>query len=230
MSFQDRCKNIVLHNKPTLFRFLSLSEQQTAHNICKDLISFYGGYDEAEYKRGFALKDVDKTSITCFQIMYDKRYLTLTHQNILGTLLSLSIERNVIGDILPKQGVFFVISEIAQEINHSFTSISSVPIKLNIIDGSTAHTEQAYIVHTSIVSSLRLDSVVRAMAQTTRKQAVEMIENEYVKVNHVIDTKTTRHLSDGVVVSIRKAGRFIIDHTGGRTRKDKIILKYRKFV
>lgn len=230
MNLIDRCIHSIEQQKPTLFRFLSLSDQQALQSIAKKKIQFYGGYEEAEYKRAFLLQNIDASTITCFHITYDERYVTLTHQNILGTLLSLSIARDAIGDILPKQAVFFVVSELQEEIKRSFTSISRVPITLNIIDGRIVHSEQEYSYHRTTISSSRLDSIVSSIANISRKQATEMIQNELVKVNHTIDNKPTRQIKEATILSIRRVGRFEIQDMSGRSRKGKIIVKYRKFV
>ena len=62
-------------------------------------------------------------------------FLTLTHQNILGSLLALNIKRETIGDILPEESVFYIISELDSFILQEFTSIGNSPIVLEQIDG-----------------------------------------------------------------------------------------------
>lgn len=230
ISFKDRISNIVSSNKPTRLRFLSLSEQATVKGVMKyvDGIELSGGYDDSERKR--AIFFTSDFKITCFSIKYNKKHLQLTHQNILGSILSLNITKDSIGDILPNQGVFFLTKEIEQEVINSFTSINRVPISLSIIDASDVTEERNFEDLRMTVSSMRLDSVISKIIKKSRSEAVEAINKELIQVNHSVETKTTKNLKDNDVLSIRKFGRYKILDSQSMTKKGKIIINYVKYI
>lgn len=187
-----------------------------------------GGYPDAELKRAsFYSSD---TKITCYKITYNKKYLTLTHQNILGTLLSLSITKESIGDILPEQGIFFSISEIEAEIRYSFNKISNVNITLEIINPINVKSERRFQDLRFTSESLRLDLVVSKITKLSRKESNNLIEQNLIKVNHLITNKHTKLVSDEDIISIRKFGRFIIKDTHKTNKKGKIIVEYAKYI
>lgn len=227
MTFVDKIEHIKAKQQPTVLRFCTLTEQAIIKNRIPSVV-FDGGYEDAEKKRAFLYLD-PYPSVLCFKIMYDQRYLDITHQNILGTLLSLSITTDSIGDILPDQGVFFVTAEIADEIMRSFTAINHVPIRLEYCDPADVKRNQKYSTHERVVASLRLDLVVSKIARISREDAQERIQNEWVKINHVVHTKPTKLITEDDILSIRKSGRYVIDNTEKRTKKDNIVLKYRKY-
>lgn len=227
MTFVDKIEHIKAKQQPTVLRFCTLTEQAIIKNRIPSVI-FDGGYDEAEKKRAFLFME-PYPSVICFQIEFDDRYLEITHQNMLGTLMSLSITADSIGDILPDQGLIFVTSEIADEIERSFTAINHVPINLTYYDPTNVKRNQQYSSHERVVATLRLDLVVSKIARISREEAQERIQNEWVKINHMVVTKPTKTISDEDVLSIRKSGRYVIDNTEKRTKKNNIVLKYRKY-
>jgi len=233
MEFSDRVIGFIEHplNASVKTKFLTLTEQAIIKNTLKNKVffKFYGGYENSELKRAIIYKDSDP-SITCFKIIYNKKYLTLSHQNILGTLLSLSITKDSIGDIIVNEDVFFITSELKDFIINEFTKINSVSIELMEIDGSQLIRNVLLEIDSFTVSSLRLDSIVSNITKKSRNLASEMILNDLVQVNHVITNKNTKYLNEEDVISIRKYGRFIIKDTKKTSKKGKIVVKYGKYV
>lgn len=233
MEFSDRVIGFLEHpiNTSVKTKFLTLTEQAIIKNTLKNKIfyKFYGGYETSDLKRAIIYKDSDPF-ITCFKIIYNKKYLTLTHQNILGTLLSLSITKDSIGDILASEDAFFITSELKDFIINEFVKINNVSIELKEIDGSQLIRKTELEVDSFTVSSLRLDSIVSKITKKSRNLASEMIINDLVKVNHLITNKNTKYINEEDVISIRKYGRFIIQDTKKTSKKGKIVVKYGKYI
>lgn len=233
MEFSDKVKGYLEYPLNTAVRtkFLTLTEQATMKNILQSNIYFqlYGGYQNSELKRAVIFQDADPY-ITCFKITYNRKYLTLTHQNILGTLLSLSITKDSIGDILANQDIFFITSELSQYIKQEFTSINRVAIGLTEIDGSDIMKDISLDINHFSVSSLRLDSIVRQITKKSRNSASEMIENDLIQVNHLLVNKNTKLMKEEDILSIRKFGRFKILDTKKTSKKGKIVVKYGKYI
>lgn len=228
MNFQDIIKNID-YSEIKITKFLNSEEQAQIKNAFKGAnYSLEGGYSNPEYKR--FLLNTEEALITCFKITYNDSFLTLSHANILGTLLSLGIERNTIGDILPDQAVFFCISEIKDYLLQEFTKISHSPITLKEIDGTYIKRVINLEEHKTFIDSMRLDLVVSRIAQVSRDKAKFMIENDLIKLNHQITTKATKLVEENDIISIRKHGRFQVINTQKRSKKNKIVLIYGKFI
>lgn len=231
MEFTDKVKSILDSNDSVETKFLNLSEQAILKSILhkKVAFSFYGGYPFAEKKRAYINKEI-QNNIMCFKIIYNDKYLTLTHQNILGTLLSLSVTMDSIGDILPKQGIFFVTSEIKDFIQLEYTAINRVAIELEEYDSTDIKSEKNLEEYKISVDSMRLDLIISKITKTSRAQSTIMIDNNLVKVNHLIESKPVKKIRDSDIISIRKYGRFQILDTSNTSRKGKIIIIYGKFI
>lgn len=230
MDFKEKLHGYLNQTNPVTTRFLTQTEQTLLQNVLSKKAGFvlFGGYEHAERKRA-AIHTEELPLITAFKIQYHSNYLRLTHQNILGTLLSLNISLDSIGDILPKQDAFLITSEMKDFVRQELTEISGHSVTLEEIDPTSLKNNQEYITFTLILDSLRLDLVVSKIAKISRNKAKEMIEKELVKVNHLNVTKTTIKIDSNDILSIRKSGRFIIDDTSKRSKKGKIIAIIRKY-
>ncbi|WP_158497953.1 YlmH/Sll1252 family protein [Candidatus Izimaplasma bacterium HR1] len=208
-------------------RFLNLEEQTYLKKMKECVLN--GGYAEAEKKRAYFFNN-EEANIVCLKINYNTKYLTLTHQNILGTLLSLGITIDSIGDILPKQGVFFTTKEISKEILTSFNSVNKVSIELTSYNKELVFSEKEFEEYRTTLDSLRLDLVISKICKISRKESNIMIEKELIKLNHQMNKKPTVIIKDNDIISIRKYGRFKIINSNKRSKKGKIVLNYYKYI
>lgn len=224
---EKKLLHLVKANKANTTTFLTKEEQMYLSSQVKDVV-FVGGYKNPERMRA-ALFGADDNIVSVIQMRYPEEYLTLKHQQILGTLLSLGIKREHIGDILVDQHAFVISKELTRFIKTEFTQINNVPISLKEIDLSNHQHEQAYTDDSVTLDSMRLDLVVSKISKKSREEAKFSIINGEVKVNHKVIMKPTKQIEDEDIVSIRKFGRALIDDTSGRSKKGKIVLKYKKY-
>ena len=224
-------------DRPKFLGFLSDEEAVLVEGTVSTLSTqyeFFGGYDDAtrvmlgcfpewDYEKHFPI-----TPIT-FKF---RRQDILTHRDVLGSLMALGLKRETVGDILIEEGraVVFVTEENADFIMSQIYKIGRVGVTSQ--KGFSEPLPQAgTMVESSVtVASNRLDCVVAALIGASRNKATEIIEQSLVSVNSVISEKTTLRLSDGDIISIRKKGKFKIESQGDKTRKDRIILKFKKYV
>jgi RNA-binding protein YlmH len=80
-----------------------------------------------------AINDFD---IVIIQSSFDSKYGAIGHRNVLGTIMSLGIERNTFGDIVVTDDTItiFATKEISSYLIKNLTMISHQPMKWKIID------------------------------------------------------------------------------------------------
>lgn len=230
--------NITLKNsRPKYIGFLTLSERAFAENELKNTdcrISFYGGYPDAERVMLGCFPDwMDSDEFPVKAITFEYRKCdSLSHRDFLGALMSLGIERETVGDILvePGRAVVFVCDELYSYIKTQIIKIGNVGVA--VYDGFEEPLPQGDILaeFTETVSSERIDCVIAALCGFSRTKAAELLNSGLVTVNSVIITKPTRSVAENDVISVRSKGRFIIVSLDGRTKKGRIILKYKKHI
>ncbi|MDE7094993.1 MAG: hypothetical protein K2O23_00740, partial [Anaeroplasmataceae bacterium] len=162
---------------------------------------------------------------------YNSRYLELNHRKILGSLMSLGIKRESIGDIVCMgQATYFACTEeISTYIESEFKTISGVGIELKEVE-QRLHIERKLREEKHIVSSLRLDVVIASAYKLSRNEASEMITEGLVQVNHVVSQSISKQVVLDDVISVRHKGRFYVGTVGGKTKSDRLVLQLKFLV
>lgn len=197
------------------------------------LMGTYGAFPEAERQRVLLYPDYyvpenDDYQITVFAVKYATKFLTLEHRDVLGSMMSIGIDRSKFGDIrIGDDNVqFAVANELKEYMTANFTSIGKAKVTVEEV-GSPADwigTTETWTEEMHIVSSLRLDVVIAALATISRQKAATLIHGEKVKVNWTVRDQPAFELNESDMLSVRGSGRFKIIAIEGRTRKDKIRL------
>ena len=223
-------------NKPKFLGFLSLEEIAFVKSYLQRRNanhSFFGGFDEAERQMLCCFPDwMENPSFPISAITFTYRESdNLRHRDFLGALMSLGIKREIIGDILIEQGraVAFLKSDIIDFLIDNISKVGNFGVTLNHGFTYPLPERDALKQSSLTVASARLDCVVSALAGCSRAKACELIESGMVSLNSQIIEKTTKTISDGDVLSIRRKGKFQIVSTQDRTKKDRIILLYKAY-
>ncbi len=229
----EQIEKVEKNGKVYLTKFLTLREKEIIkENIkYKDVsVIFDGGYDNAERVRCL-LYPSDITvnpdfNITCFAIEYNKRYLTLTHQNILGTLMSLQIDRSLFGDIVfvDTNCYFFASTEISYVLHNEFTMINKVPVQI-VEYNQRLETNQKYLTKEIMITSLRIDNVISHVYNMSRDMAKKYVvaNNVFRNFQLIYDPSAKCEIND--IISVRKYGRFIISQILRKTKNDKLVVE-----
>ena len=198
--------------------------------------SFFGGFPDAERVYFGAFPDWCEPEDGYFPIsaltFKFRESDTLSHRHFLGTFMSLGITRETVGDILIEKGrsVAFFSSDIVSFVKTQITKISGagVAVTEGFSEPLPGHTGFSELSDT--VASARLDCVVAALIGGSRSKAAELIEQKLVLLNSVCCDKTVKTVKNGDTVTVRSKGKFIIDSIDGKTKKDRLILKAKKYI
>ena len=218
-----------------------LSETEIAY--CEMLIHlfdskcfFFGGYDGAERRVAVFLpdenyeQDDDEQVITALEIRHSS---SIGHRDVLGSILGLGIERDVVGDILigNEKSYVIVTKEIVPYILQNFTKIGRNNISVSEVPFSSLEvperkTEEIF----STVASLRLDCIAAEGFRLSRESAQSAIKKQLVQVNHKIVESPSYNIKEKDVISLRGKGKIILDSIGTNSRKGIIRVNILKFV
>ena len=220
--------------RPCFLGFLDMREQATARLICSRIglggYAFFGGYPEAER----CVMSVSPPYFDTAEIEYPIRAIAfryrtqknLTHRDVLGTLMSVGIRRDTVGDILCGEGlsVVFVRRDIADYICEQVDRIGGEGVRVIVdYDGELPFTV-AYEPIRETVASPRLDSVVKALTHCSREKAVEWIRLGLVSVDHRPVKSVFAMIAVNATISVRGYGRYIVRQIGPETKKGRLLL------
>lgn len=243
--FAGRIEDILNHiqdsNVAKRIDFMSAAEREVLlRMVAKSLeasVVFSGGFEPSERLRATLLpvdmdeEDVDESVIVFkIEIIGDEEG-SITHSQVLGSLMSLGIDRNVIGDIaVSEEGTYFAACiEFEDFLKTHLTKIGRYDVHLNKQE-EVVKREQKFEEIEIVVSSMRLDTLVKFLIRGSRKKAEEYLEAGFVRVNHIDDKQPSRVCQVGDVLSIRRAGRFEINRIKAKTKSGKTVLVLRKSV
>lgn len=218
--------------EPRLTDFLNPREQQIIAQIIgenHDIIkySFFGGNEKNERKRAIIAPfyyDVveDDYLLTILEATYQTKFINIEHRDVLGALMSLGIERKIIGDIVIDDGLiqFATTNEMDIYVRQNLTNIKNTSIRLRDIPSTDFKLENKDWVERSItVSSMRLDAVISEIYHVSRRLAAEMILKSRIQVNFKVIEDGKFVLEPGDLISFRGKGRSKIIRLNGITRK-----------
>ena len=204
----------------------------------------YGGYEQSErklfviYPEKFNSTVVEKNLVSIVKIVRiqlpDELKGKYAHRDYLGAVIKLGVKREKVGDIIvDNDGADIIvekdISKFLLENLSGLTRFSKSKITIEKIDNLRTvevRREEREI----IVSSLRLDNVISELARCSRNKALDIINMERVFVNFQCETKKTKQIKTGDMVTIRGKGRFYIKELVGQTKSGRVIVKIEKFV
>ncbi len=224
------------YHTPKFSHFLDEREQTVISNEMPYAFMF-GGYDGAERRIIGAFPDWIEPGAAEFPIKlltFKKRYdKPLSHRHYLGTILSLGIDRDRVGDILADDnGAYvFVCEDIAGFIKDGISKIAGVGVEIEISDcGEIKIPEKKFAEMNVICASMRLDAVVAAALNKSRNEAKAIILSGKAAVNHIDTVGVDYILKEGDLLSITGFGRVRISVIGGKTRSDRLHITLKKYL
>lgn len=162
--------------------------------------------------------------------LYYSQSPNIKHNEILATLFQMGFEPDTIGDIWVEQDGFYL------------TNLTRLNIYLEdnlvLVRGKLVHLEpveklelkeEHFQEQQVILSSLRLDNLISKLVPTSRKEALRLLEREEVLYNYQVAKSPLVSVKEQDVFSIRHVGKFIVAEIGGQTRKNKWIVKLKKY-
>ncbi|MGX7031422.1 YlmH family RNA-binding protein [Vagococcus zengguangii] len=193
---------------------------------------FYGGYEHAERVRALIYPDyyeptVEDYEIMSFNIEYPKKFTELKHRQILGTLMSLGIKRELFGDITTDgdDWQIHLDQKMSEFVSSQFDKIGKITIRLEPTIGEVFNPVTDWVIEQVTVSSQRLDTVISEVFNISRQRSKSLIETGKVKINWMVSERSDTPVEEFDQLSVRGFGRIRIESVEGRTKKDKIRMK-----
>lgn len=169
--------------------------------------------------------------VTYFKIDASNKFKILHHKDFLGAIMSLGLKRETLGDIIVKNNIAYcvAINDIFNIIKDNLCQINTIPINIsNISPSEIPPLEFKEIICT--VSSLRLDSIVSSIVNSSRNISTELIENGEVFINYNVEKSKNKIIAMTSIITIRKRGKFILEKNLGENKKGKVKILIRQYI
>ena len=216
----------------------------------KDKICFFGGYYAAQRKQIFLLPEYISDAFDSTELLsaleedFDDSiaalkingsgFRRLSHRDYLGSILSLGIERDTLGDICvydDNSAIVFCNRDVADYISMELISIGNDKVKVRkIAVDKNMESLQKFQAFSDTVASERLDCVVASVFNLSREKAQNLIKGGFVEFNYEAATKVDVRLEAGDIISARGFGKFIIRDLSQSTKKGRLRLFADKYI
>lgn len=228
--------------------FLDMYQISLVKNFMKKIdfqnYILYGGFDNSErniliiypekYNMSMIEKNYPKIIKVVRVLLNDEEKGKYIHRNYLGGIVKIGMKREKVGDILVSDdgADILVKDEVADALIKELATLTRFEnakfeiIKLEDLRKQEIKVEELNI----IVPSLRLDNFVSDLARTSRSKAVQIIDSERVFINGQNETKASKQVKLGDVITIRGKGRFVVKEFCGSTRSGRTVVKVEKYV
>ena len=223
-------------------RFLSERDRLCCEPVLRELgvrAVFWGGYMEAErtvliLPAEWQSEDSVIQDENCPAAVLRASFRAeegLSHRDFLGALMGLGIERDLVGDIIPREGScdIVLLREIAPYVLQNLTSAGRASLTLSEIPEAEAREAEFRLIRDT-VASLRLDAVVGCGFALAREKAAAAIRSGKVFLNGMECLKPDRLVEAGTRVSLRGLGKIELSEIGGLSRKGRTQIVIKRFV
>ncbi len=234
----DQCQR---RSVPTATGFLSQREAALAQALLnaagvRSGFAFDGGYPDAERRVLIFLPDwleEPEEELAFLRAAFHGADSSLTHRDILGSLMGLGVTRERIGDILVSDHSADVVVSpaVAGFLEQNWMDAGRVRLTVTAIGRGDLLIPQAQVVRvTDTVSSLRLDAAVSAAFSMSRGRAAELIAAGKVSLDHTPCLKPDKPVGEGSVLTARGFGKAVVRQCGKLSKKGRIILEMDRYV
>jgi len=231
IDFRANEKGIVLYGDFLDLNRASMIESAGKYFSCN--IHFFGGYDEAERKVVYFVPDGCEPNYQDLCLLASDIAAPLSHREVLGSLMSLGIDRKLVGDILISDGMVQIIAkkEISGFIVQNFLRAGRVRLSFETEDIENLKMPEKTVKEiTGTIKTLRLDSVISLAFGVSRSSAKEFINASKVFVNDKNILKSDFAVKEGDKLTLRGKGKAFLKEVGDLSRKERIFVTIEKYI
>lgn len=229
----ELCQRAVQRDQPLYSHFLNLAEQRDAAIAARKAgaeASFFGGRADCERKMlgvGAFAPPEEAFPIACLLIApRGARFAQpLAHRDVLGSLMGLGIEREVLGDIAVRQegAYIFCESRMADFIMGALEKVGGAFVDCRMSappEGALRAVRQTRIP----VNAPRADAVIARLYGLSRGDAQTLFRQGRVFMDDAPCERPDDTLKEGQILSVRGYGRARYAGIDGQSKKGKLYL------
>jgi RNA-binding protein YlmH len=225
--------------KPRFSPFLNEREGMLAAELIRQRklagCRLFGGFPDAARTVFGAFSEYEEPDDAAFPIVPVAIRLpkgaSITHRDVLGSLMSMQIKRESVGDILIRERRcdVFLLETVAGLVLGELTKIGGTGVSCEAATETAYERTDTFDELRGTVMTPRADAIVSLLANLSRGKASDLIRAEQVQRNHQTLTSVSADIAPGDTITIRRVGKFIIDETGGPTKKGRLPILYRRY-
>ena len=231
----ELCQRAAKRHITLYSHFLNLAQQREGEIAARRAgaeYCLYGGAQDCERRMlavsGEEVPDESLFPIACLLAApRSTRFAApIAHRDVLGALMGLGIERELIGDIVLREAgaYIFCVERMADFICQSLVQIGRTDVRCERAEppqGALRETREVRLQ----VSSPRLDAIAAHLFHLSRGDAQQLFRQGRVMVDDAPCERPDYQLRDGQVISVRGYGRAQYLGVDGQSKKGKDVVR-----
>ncbi len=238
---KDLCRRAEKTGSYVYSAFLTPAEQSDFEKdppACGIGWSFWGGTEGAERRllicgseRDFGYAAEPPAVILRIRPVSEKFSEDLTHRDYLGSLLSLGVERSMIGDILirDKEAYAVCLDGIADYLCGALERVRRTGVRAERVSADIPALAPRFETLRLNLASERLDALISAFCGLSRGHVQPLFAAERVFVDGRVIKDGSRRIKEGETVSVRGFGKAVYDGILGETKKGRLTVSLRRY-
>lgn len=241
--FMDLANTCFQHGHYTFSHFLSPSDMDEFFQISKELsfveYTLFGGSEHAERKvLRFGGEEmfgyVEEFPISCIYCRpaTPKFAEAFGHRDVLGALMNLGIERDVLGDIWVrgKACYFFCLENMKEYVCDNLTKVRHTAVVCQEVDELPEEFQPVRKREEYVAASERCDVLIAKVYHLSRGNCIPLFQQNKVFVNGRQCEANSGLLKKDDVVSVRGFGKFVYLGVIRETKKGNLTVAIEKYV
>ena len=207
--------------------FLDPNLEKEIVNKFKGDINIFRPYEEAE--RIIIYKDLEPR-VSLFKIITKEK---LRHQDIMGSILSLNIKKEVLGDIIVDDNnyYFYILESMNNYILSYFNKVRNINMSLEELPlDHLKNYKRKYKEIIVNVKSNRVDLIISKLTGLSRRVVKDMISNKDIILNYQVLTNNSYQFKENDIFSIRGYGKYKYVEVINKTKKNNYLVKCLKYI
>ena len=219
--------------------FLTLSEIETAKTVLSGSnYMFYGGHEDTERQMLCIAPEEITITPELFPICglrivpkHMKFAGEFSHRDVLGSVLGLGLDRDVIGDIFvrEKEAYLLCAARIAEFLTEQLVQIRHTNVVCECAEAEDSAFEKEFQTVSRTVSAVRIDSVTAAAFGVSRSSAATAVSGGKVFINGREVTSPSANVKEQDVISFRGFGKARLKEIGNLTKKGRISVTLERY-
>lgn len=167
--------------------------------------------------------------ISLVKIEVNNKFENYTNKDFLGSIMALNVDRKYIGDIFVSNNIAYLyVSNKVLNIILTLEKVSKNKVNISIVDDFDLDFEFKLLNFT--VSSIRLDNIVSKITNLSREKSKQYIELGNVMLDYEQIIDSSKELKSGMIISIKKYGRYIYDSVVKESKKGKYVIQVKEYI
>ncbi|MGL5244349.1 MAG: RNA-binding protein [Sarcina sp.] len=194
-------------------------------------IETYGVFDECDRRIISFNRDYKEFPIKLLEIKCNTKFNRLEHKDYLGSIMSLGIKRNKVGELILSNDIAYLVvhDDVVNFVMSNLKKVKNLTCDCKLVNNINKDLRLEHEEKVFISTSTRIDCIIAALCNISRSKTNTLLSQGKVLVNYSEINDKSYDIKKDSKITVRGFGKFKIKDIIGTTKSGRlklIVLKY----